>query len=70
MSTTAMKARLTSFAPKFLVDDLERSIGYYQKIGFGFGEQLAWFLRHGFSGRTGSSPEGSAQEPNGTPLAA
>ena len=32
-----MKTRLTSFAPQFLVDDLERSIAYYQKIGFRFG---------------------------------
>lgn len=31
-----MKTRLTSFAPQFLVDDLERSIAYYQKIGFIF----------------------------------
>jgi len=38
MST--MKPRVTSFAPQFLVDDLERSIAYYQKIGFTFGE--AW----------------------------
>jgi hypothetical protein len=36
MST--MKPRVTSFAPQFLVDDLERSIAYYQKIGFTFGE--------------------------------
>jgi len=28
MST--MKPRVTSFAPQFLVDDLERSIAYYQ----------------------------------------
>ena len=33
-----MKPRVTSFAPQFLVDDLERSIAYYQKIGFTFGE--------------------------------
>ena len=38
MSTTAMKPRVTSFAPQFLVDDLERSIGYYEKLGFTFGE--------------------------------
>ena len=30
--------RVTSFAPQFLVDDLERSIDYYQKLGFTFGE--------------------------------
>ena len=33
-----MKTRLTSFAPQFLVDDLARSIAYYQKLGFTFGE--------------------------------
>jgi hypothetical protein len=30
--------RVTSFAPQFLVDDLVRSITYYQKLGFTFGE--------------------------------
>ena len=29
MTTTAMKPRLTSLAPQFLVDDLDRSIAYY-----------------------------------------
>jgi catechol 2,3-dioxygenase-like lactoylglutathione lyase family enzyme len=29
-----MRPRVTSFAPQFLVDDLERSIGYYEKLGF------------------------------------
>jgi catechol 2,3-dioxygenase-like lactoylglutathione lyase family enzyme len=33
-------SRVTSFAPQFLVADLERSIAYYRKIGFSFGE--AW----------------------------
>jgi catechol 2,3-dioxygenase-like lactoylglutathione lyase family enzyme len=36
MTTTAMKPRVTSFAPQFLVDDLERSIAYYEKLGFTF----------------------------------
>jgi len=40
MITTATKARLTSFAPQFLVDDLDRSIHFYEKLGFKFGE--AW----------------------------
>ena len=35
-----MKPRVTSFAPQFLVDDLGRSIAYYEKLGFSFGE--AW----------------------------
>ena len=38
MTTTAMKARVTSLAPQFLVDDLERSIAYYRRLGFKFGE--------------------------------
>ena len=33
-------ARLTSLAPQFLVDDLPRSVAFYQKLGFTFGE--AW----------------------------
>jgi catechol 2,3-dioxygenase-like lactoylglutathione lyase family enzyme len=32
------KPRVTSFAPQFLVDDLGRSIAYYRKLGFRFGE--------------------------------
>jgi catechol 2,3-dioxygenase-like lactoylglutathione lyase family enzyme len=40
MTSSAIKPRVTSFAPQFLVDDLERSIAYYRKIGFTFGE--AW----------------------------
>jgi hypothetical protein len=38
VTMSTMKPRLTSFAPPFLVDDLERSIAYHQKIGFTFGE--------------------------------
>jgi len=30
--------RVTSFASQVLVDDLERSIGYYEKLGFTFDE--------------------------------
>jgi catechol 2,3-dioxygenase-like lactoylglutathione lyase family enzyme len=47
MSTTTMKPRVTSFAPQFLVDDLERSIAYYQKIGFGFDEPWDGFYAIG-----------------------
>ena len=42
-----MKPRVTSFAPQFLVDDLERSIAYYQKIGFTFGEPWDGFYAIG-----------------------
>jgi catechol 2,3-dioxygenase-like lactoylglutathione lyase family enzyme len=47
MTTTAMKARVTSFAPQFLVDDLKRSITYYQKIGFEFAEPWEGFYAIG-----------------------
>jgi len=36
--TAAMKPRVTSLAPQFLVEDLERSIAYYRRLGFIFGE--------------------------------
>ncbi len=42
-----MKPRVTSFAPQFLVDDLERSIEYYQKLGFAFGEPWDGFYAIG-----------------------
>ena len=42
-----MKPRVTSFAPQFLVNDLERSIAYYQKIGFTFGEPWEGFYAIG-----------------------
>jgi catechol 2,3-dioxygenase-like lactoylglutathione lyase family enzyme len=41
------KPRVTSFAPQFLVDDLERSIGYYEKLGFRFGEPWEGFYAIG-----------------------
>ena len=40
MPQTKTAARFTSLAPQFLVDDLARSISYYQKLGFSFGD--AW----------------------------
>src|SRR6185503_15229955 len=47
MITTATKTRLTSFAPQFLVDDLGRSIGFYEKLGFKFGEPWEGFYAIG-----------------------
>lgn len=40
-------ARLTSFAPQFLVDDLSRSISYYEKLGFAFAEPWEGFYAIG-----------------------
>jgi catechol 2,3-dioxygenase-like lactoylglutathione lyase family enzyme len=42
-----MTARLTSFAPQLLVDDLERSIDYYRKIGFSFDDPWEGFYAIG-----------------------
>ena len=47
MSTITMKTRVTAFAPQFLVDDLQRSIAYYQRIGFTFGEPWDGFYAIG-----------------------
>ena len=43
----SLKPRVTSFAPQFLVDDLARSIAYYQKLGFAFGEPWEGFYAIG-----------------------
>jgi catechol 2,3-dioxygenase-like lactoylglutathione lyase family enzyme len=47
MSTTTMKTRVTSFAPQFLIDDLDRSIAYYERIGFTFGKPWDGFYAIG-----------------------
>ena len=41
-------SRLTSFAPQLLVDDLDRSIGYYERLGFAFGEPWEGFYAIGY----------------------
>ena len=47
MTTTVKKPRVTSFAPQFLVDDLRRSIAYYETLGFTFGEPWEGFYAIG-----------------------
>jgi catechol 2,3-dioxygenase-like lactoylglutathione lyase family enzyme len=47
MANVKAQPRLTSFAPQFLVDDLGRSMAYYQKLGFTFGEPWAGFYAIG-----------------------
>jgi catechol 2,3-dioxygenase-like lactoylglutathione lyase family enzyme len=47
MTTVARKPRVTSFAPQFLVDDLDRSIAYYRRLGFTFGEPWDGFYAIG-----------------------
>jgi catechol 2,3-dioxygenase-like lactoylglutathione lyase family enzyme len=46
--TITARPRLTSLAPQFLVDDLERSIAYYRdKLGFEFGTPYGGFYAIG-----------------------
>ncbi|HWL38829.1 MAG TPA: VOC family protein [Gemmatimonadaceae bacterium] len=47
MTTTKTTPRFTSLAPQFLVDDLARSIAYYAKLGFIFGEPWDGFYAIG-----------------------
>ena len=47
MTTLTSTPRVTSFAPQFLVDDLARSIAYYEKFGFTFGEPWDGFYAIG-----------------------
>ena len=47
MTTTHTTPRVTSLAPQFLVDDLARSIAYYEKLGFTFGEPWEGFYAIG-----------------------
>lgn len=47
MATVNARARLTSFAPQLLVDDLQRSMTYYEKLGFTFGKPWEGFYAIG-----------------------
>jgi catechol 2,3-dioxygenase-like lactoylglutathione lyase family enzyme len=47
MPSLEAQPRVTSLAPQFLVDDLERSMTYYQKLGFTFGEPWDGFYAIG-----------------------
>ena len=47
MAISHTSPRVTSFAPQFLVDDLARSITYYERLGFAFGEPWEGFYAIG-----------------------
>jgi catechol 2,3-dioxygenase-like lactoylglutathione lyase family enzyme len=47
MDNLPKQPRLTSFAPQFLVDDLARSMTFYEKLGFTFGEPWEGFYAIG-----------------------
>src|ERR1051326_4437835 len=48
MRNLTTQPRLTSLAPQFLVDDVARSIAFYEKLGFTFGEPWGGFYAIGF----------------------
>lgn len=48
MTTPATTPRVTSFAPQLLVDDIQRSMAYYRKLGFTFGEPWDGFYAIGY----------------------
>lgn len=47
MTVANAKPRVTSLAPQLLVDDLARSIAFYQKLGFAFGDPWDGFYAIG-----------------------
>ena len=47
MPEIAAKFRLTSLAPQLLVEDLERSMSFYEKLGFAFGDPWGGFYAIG-----------------------
>lgn len=47
MPKNKTQPRVTSFAPQFLVDDLRRSMSYYQRLGFTFAEPWDGFYAIG-----------------------
>ena len=47
MVTVNARARLTSLAPQILVDDLQRSIAFYESLGFSFGDPWEGFYAIG-----------------------
>jgi catechol 2,3-dioxygenase-like lactoylglutathione lyase family enzyme len=65
MTTTHTTPRVTSLAPQFLVDDLARSIAYYERLGFTFGEPWEGFyaigVRDGLELHLKEAPKNDAQ---------
>ena len=65
MANSQAKARLTAFAPQLLVDDLARSIAYYKRLGFAFGQHWDGFYaigtRDGFELHLKEAPKSDAE---------
>ena len=47
MNASTTKPRVTALAPQFLVDDLERSMAFYRRLGFTFSEPWDGFYAIG-----------------------
>jgi catechol 2,3-dioxygenase-like lactoylglutathione lyase family enzyme len=64
MTTPDAVPRITSFAPQFLVDDLARSMAFYERLGFVFGEPWDGFyaigVRDGLELHLKEAPKGQA----------
>ena len=60
-----MTPRVTSLAPQFLVDALARSIAYYERLGFTFGEPWEGFYaigtKDGLELHLKKAPKGDAE---------
>src|SRR5919108_1794193 len=69
MPEVKAQARLTSLAPQFLVDDLVRSMAFYQKLGFAFGEPWDGFYaigeRDGLELHLKEAPKRAVERPHG-----
>lgn len=65
MSNRTTRPRVTSFAPQFLVDNLERSMTYYRKLGFTFGKPWEGFYvigeLHGLELHLKEAPKSEAE---------
>jgi catechol 2,3-dioxygenase-like lactoylglutathione lyase family enzyme len=65
MTAPGPAARLTALAPQLLVDDLARSIAFYQRLGFAFGAPWDGFyaigVRDGFELHLKEAPRSEAE---------
>jgi catechol 2,3-dioxygenase-like lactoylglutathione lyase family enzyme len=73
MATSDTKPRVTSFAPQLLVDDLARSMAYYRKLGFAFGEPWGGFYAigqlDGLAATTWGTKDFYVEDPDGNLIA-
>ena len=65
MTRATTAARLTSFAPQFLVGDLARAIAWYERLGFSFGQVWGGFyaigMRDGLEVHLKEAPRSDAE---------